>query len=104
MNMANPAHPGEVIAEILEDLNVSLRQFAKAMEITPSTASRIISGHGSLSPRMAIKLAAVMGGTPESWLNIQINHSLSQARRLVTVGHLQKLRPQVGSAVAMPTP
>jgi len=42
MRMANPAHPGEIIAETLEDMHVSLRQFAKAMAIAPSTASRLL--------------------------------------------------------------
>ncbi|EDH5424430.1 transcriptional regulator, partial [Salmonella enterica subsp. enterica serovar Muenchen] len=42
MAMFDPAYPGEIIAEILEDQGVSLRQFAVAMNIAPSTASRIL--------------------------------------------------------------
>jgi len=91
MRMANPAHPGEIIAEALEDMNVSLRQFAKTMEIAPSTASRLISGHPAVTPEMALKLSAVIGSTPETWLKIQATYSLFIARQLTDVSHLHRL-------------
>ena len=91
MKMANPAYPGEIIAEALEDMNVSLRHFAKAMEIAPSTASRLISGHTTLTPEMALKLSVVIGSTPETWLQIQSAYSLSIARKSTDISHLHKL-------------
>lgn len=91
MRMANPARPGEIITETLEDMNISLRQFAKAMEIAPSTASRLISGHTAVTPEMALRLAAVIGSTPETWLKIQANYSLAEARRTTDVSHLHRL-------------
>lgn len=39
MKMANHPRPGDIIQESLDELNVSLREFARAMEIAPSTAS-----------------------------------------------------------------
>ncbi|CAM3658289.1 virulence-associated protein A [Xenorhabdus thuongxuanensis] len=60
------AHLGEIIAETLEEMSVSLRQFAKAMEIAPSTASRLLSGQTSVTPEMALKLSVVIGSTPET--------------------------------------
>ncbi|WP_299999201.1 HigA family addiction module antitoxin [uncultured Cedecea sp.] len=91
MKMANPAHPGEIIAETLEDMHVSLRQFAKAMNIAPSTASRLLSGQTAVTPEMALRLSAVIGSTPETWLKIQINCSLYQARQKTDLSHLHKL-------------
>ncbi|EAA2042813.1 HigA family addiction module antitoxin [Salmonella enterica] len=91
MRMANPARPGEIITETLEDMHISLRQFAKAMEIAPSTASRLISGHTAVTPEMALRLAAVIGSTPETWLKIQANYSLAEARRTTDVSHLHRL-------------
>ena len=38
MKMANHPRPGDIIQESLDELNVSLREFARAMEIAPSTA------------------------------------------------------------------
>lgn len=91
MTMFDPAYPGEIISEILEDSNVSLRQFAKAMEIAPSTASRILNGKVTITPEMALKLAIVLGGNAESWLNLQNNYSLAVARRTMDVSHIQRL-------------
>ncbi|ASD87218.1 HigA family addiction module antidote protein [Salmonella enterica] len=91
MKMANPAYPGQIIAETLEDLNVSVRQFAKAMEIAPSTASRLLSGQTAVTPEMAIRLSVVIGSTPETWLKIQSNYSLSEAREKVDIHHLHRL-------------
>lgn len=91
MRMASPAHPGKIIAETLEDMHVSLRQFAKAMDIAPSTASRLLSGQTAVTPEMALRLSAVIGSTPETWLKIQINYSLYQARKKTDLSHLHKL-------------
>jgi addiction module HigA family antidote len=89
--MSAPAYPGEIISETLEDMNVSLRQFAKAMDIAPSTASRLLSGHTTVTPEMALKLAVVIGSTPETWLKIQANYSLALARQTTDITHLHKL-------------
>ncbi|MCC8368277.1 HigA family addiction module antidote protein [Xenorhabdus sp. PB61.4] len=91
MQMANPAHPGEIIAEILIEMNVSLRQFAKAMEIAPSTASRLLSGQTSVTPEMALKLSIVIGSTPETWLKIQANYSLREAKKHINLSQLHHL-------------
>lgn len=61
----------DIIQEALEELNVSLREFARAMEIAPSTASRLLTGKAALTPEMAIKLSVVIGSSPEMWLNLQ---------------------------------
>ncbi|PHM59883.1 HigA family addiction module antitoxin [Xenorhabdus sp. KK7.4] len=91
MQMANPAHPGEIIAETLIEMNVSLRQFAKAMEIAPSTASRLLSGQTSVTPEMALKLSIVIGSTPETWLKIQANYSLREAEKHLDLSNLHRL-------------
>ncbi|UCQ45912.1 HigA family addiction module antitoxin [Edwardsiella piscicida] len=91
MKMANPAHPGEIIAETLEDMHISLRQFAKAMDIAPSTANRLISGHTSVTPEMALRLSVVLGSTAETWLKIQNHYSLNEARKTTDLCHLHRL-------------
>lgn len=81
MKMANHPRPGDIIQEALEELNVSLREFARAMEIAPSTASRLLTGKAALTPEMAIKLSVVIGSSPEMWLNLQTTWSLAEAQK-----------------------
>lgn len=91
MKMANPVSPGEIIQSALVELNVSLREFARAMDIAPSTASRLLTGKAVLTPEMAIRLEAVIGSTAQTWLNVQQNWSLAEAKKRVDVSGLRQL-------------
>ena len=94
MKMANHPRPGDIIQEALDELNVSLREFARAMEIAPSTASRLLTGKAELTPEMAIKLSVVIGSSPEMWLNLQNTWSLAQAQKSVDISRLRRLAVQ----------
>lgn len=94
MKMANHPRPGDIIQEALEELNVSLREFARAMEIALSTASRLLTGKAALTPEMAIKLSVVIGSSPEMWLNLQTTWSLAEAQKSVDISRLRKLAVQ----------
>lgn len=93
MTMFNPPHPGEVISGILDELGVSERKFAHAMDIAPSTAHRLISGQTSLTTELAVKLAVVIGGGPGQWLDVQIKHNLwrVQAQGKVNLSRIHRL-------------
>ncbi|STI95887.1 putative plasmid maintenance protein [Escherichia coli] len=51
MKMANHPRPGDIIQESLDELNVSLREFARAMEIAPSTGKPIADRKSSFDAR-----------------------------------------------------
>ncbi|MBW7984012.1 HigA family addiction module antitoxin [Enterobacillus tribolii] len=91
MAMHNPPHPGEIIAGILEELNIGIRELARALNIAPSTAQRLVSGQAAISPEMAIRLAAVLGSTPEMWMRLQTRYSLEKAAKEVDVSQLRIL-------------
>ncbi|MFW0699722.1 HigA family addiction module antitoxin [Pantoea sp. R13S299] len=88
MTMHNPPHAGEVISDIMEDLDIGIRELARALAIAPSTASRMVSGITAVTPEMAIKLAAVIGSTPEMWLRIQAAYDLDRAAKTVDLSVL----------------
>ncbi|BEC87303.1 TPA: HigA family addiction module antidote protein [Escherichia coli] len=90
MKMANHPRPGDIIQESLDELNVSLREFARAMEIAPSTASRLLTGKAALTPEMAIKLSVVIGSSPQ----MQNAWSLAEAEKTVDVSRLRRLVTQ----------
>ncbi|MDP5138485.1 helix-turn-helix domain-containing protein [Rheinheimera baltica] len=48
--MYNPPHPGELIKETMEALDVSARKLALALDVAPSTVQRLISGKSDISP------------------------------------------------------
>ena len=88
MTMHNPPHAGEIISDIMEDLDIGIRELARALAIAPSTASRMVSGVTAVTPEMAIKLSAVIGSTPAMWLRIQAAYDLDRAAKTVDLSVL----------------
>jgi addiction module HigA family antidote len=93
MAMHNPPHPGEFITEIyLEPNGVSGRELAVKLGVAPSTLSRVLKGASGVSPEMALRLAKALGRSPESWLAMQYNYDLWQAKRRVDLRDVGKVR------------
>lgn len=92
MRMYNPPHPGEVIKNMwLDELNISVRQLAKYLNVSPSTVARLINGEADISPEMAIRLSKVLGRTPQSWLAMQDNYSVWQIEQKKDFSQLTKI-------------
>ncbi|RYU47104.1 addiction module antidote protein, HigA family, partial [Aliivibrio finisterrensis] len=47
--------------------------------------NRVIKGKSSISPEMALRLSKSLGRTPESWLTMQDNYDLWQAKQNVNL-------------------
>jgi antitoxin HigA-1 len=56
-------------------------EFAKHLKVSGVALSRVINGHAGISPQLAIRLALALGGSAESWLNMQVAYDLWQAQR-----------------------
>lgn len=79
----NPMHPGAFIKRVyLEPFYIDAKELANRLQVSESAVSRTISGRGSITPIMALKLSKVIGRSPESWLLMQDNHNLWAARHL----------------------
>ena len=80
--MYNPMHPGEFIQSVyLLPLNISGRTLAKKLAVDASTVNRLLAGKSRLTEDMALRLSVVLGRTPESWLVMQNQFSLWEARQ-----------------------
>ncbi len=89
--MFNPPHPGELIKETMETLNLSARGLAKALDVAPSTVQRLITGKSDISPEMAIRLSIVIGSSERVWMGMQDAYNLWHARQSIDVSKLRKL-------------
>lgn len=93
MAMHNPPHPGEFITAVyLEPNELSVREMAKALGVSPSTVSRLLNGVTAISPIMALRLSKGLGRSPEGWLAMQSNYDLWHARRKAKLGKVSKFR------------
>lgn len=73
-----PVHPGEVLKDELDELNLSQTDLAKHIGVLPKTINEICWGKRGLSASMALKLSRVLGASPQFWLNLPNNWELSQ--------------------------
>jgi addiction module HigA family antidote len=93
MAMHNPPHPGEFITAVyLEPNDLSGRELALKLGVAASTLSRVLKGASGVSPEMALRLSKALGRSPESWLAMQYNHDLWQAKQRVDLGKVGKVR------------
>jgi addiction module HigA family antidote len=91
--MHNPPHPGEFIIQVyLEPNNLSGRELSAKLGVAASTLNRILTGTSRITPEMALRLSKALGRSPESWLAMQYNHDLWQAKRYVKLGNVGKVR------------
>jgi addiction module HigA family antidote len=80
--MHDPPHPGEIIKEpCLEPLSLSVTDAAKGLGVTRKALSELLNGHTGVSPEMAIRLEQAFGSTAETWLKMQLEYDLWQAKQ-----------------------
>jgi antitoxin HigA-1 len=82
MDMHNPPHPGETIREdCIKPLGLSVTAAAKGLGVTRKALSELLNGHSGVSPEMAIRLEKAFGSTAETWLRMQLQYDLWQAKK-----------------------
>jgi len=69
--LVRPAHPGEVIADILEDIGTTQTSFAETLGVSRRTVNEIIQGRRPITVDMAIRVGQALGNGPQLWLNLQ---------------------------------
>ncbi|NBB10983.1 MULTISPECIES: HigA family addiction module antitoxin [unclassified Pseudomonas] len=79
MRMHNPPHPGEVIQEMLPELNIKIAEMARRLHFSREMLSRVINGRAPISPDLAVRLERAGLSTARFWLAAQMSHDLWQA-------------------------
>ena len=98
MNMYNPPHPGEFIEEVyLKPFGLSSRFLAEKLGVAPSTLNRVIKKQSGVSPEMALRLSKAVGRSPQSWLAMQDNYDLWQARQRLDLDQIHKIHNILGT-------
>lgn len=68
-----PTSPGEILSEeFLKPLGLTQKELADHLSCDYKVINRIVNERTSLTPEIAIKLAAALGTTPSFWLNAQM--------------------------------
>ena len=91
MTAAAPIHPGEHLAEMLEELGISQYRLAKAIGVPPIRISEIVRRRRSITADTALRVGKALGMTPEFWLNLQKMYDLELARASTDTSDIEPL-------------
>jgi addiction module HigA family antidote len=83
-------HPGEFLAETLEELGLSQAAFARVVGVSSMRISHVIKGARPVTAELALRFGRAFDQSPQYWLNLQAAYDLNTAktsmgRRLLAV-------------------
>ena len=74
-----PIHPGEHLAEALEELGMSAAEFARQIEVPTNRVTGILNEKRAVKADTALRLGHWFGTSAEMWLNLQKLYELRLA-------------------------
>lgn len=72
--------PGDTMADILEERNVSQLEFAQRIGLTLEQAEELLKGHARITIELARQLEVVLGGSAAFWVNRESQYRDDLAR------------------------
>jgi addiction module HigA family antidote len=91
MIMHNPAHPGEILKElVIEPLALTITDVSEHLNVSRKTLSKILNGRGAITPEMALRLElAFKNPSADHWLRLQNAYDLWVSRQHTSTLHVQ---------------
>ncbi len=83
MSMHNPAHPGEILKElVITPLELTITDASQHLNVSRKTLSKVLNGRGAITPEMALRLElAFKKPSADHWLRLQNAYDLWQFRQ-----------------------
>ena len=78
-----PIHPGEILADELEEIGLTAAELARLLEVPANRISEITSRKRAITADTALRLARYFGTSPDLWMNLQKTYELDVARKEV---------------------
>ncbi len=75
-------HPGQYIGELIEDYNMTQKEFADKLGISPKMIRKLLKGEQSISNEIAQKLEKLTNISLKTWLNLQNAYDVKMAEFL----------------------
>jgi len=77
----NAIHPGEHLAEELNELAISAAEFSRQIGVPTNRVTQILNGRRSITGDTALRLAHFFGTSAEFWLNLQSLYEIRLAQQ-----------------------
>jgi addiction module HigA family antidote len=76
-----PIHPGEILAEELEELGVTPTELSRQVRVPANRITQIINGKRAITGDTALRLAHWFGTSPQFWMNLQALYDVRMAEQ-----------------------
>ena len=76
-----PIHPGEILADELEEIGLSAKSLADVIEVPPNRLYQILARKRNLTADTALRLGQYFGMSADFWMNLQSAYELDLARQ-----------------------
>ena len=76
-----PIHPGEILADELEEIGLSAKRLADVIEVPPNRLYQLLAGKRSMTADTALRLSRYFGMAAGFWMNLQSAYELDLARQ-----------------------
>ncbi len=95
-----PIHPGEFLADELEEIKITATELSRQIDVPANRISQIVRGKRDISADTALRLGRFFGTGPELWLNLQKAYDLDRARAALgtKIRKIQRWQPEVHHA------
>lgn len=75
-------HPGQYVGELIEDYNLTQKEFAEKLGVSPKMIRKLVKGEQSISNEIAQKLEKLTNISMKTWLNLQNAYDVKMAEFL----------------------
>ena len=76
-------HPGEVLKDELDELDITPTEFARQIDVPANRISQIIAGKRAVTGDTALRCGHWFGTEPQFWLNLQSAYEIRIAEEKV---------------------
>lgn len=87
-----PPHPGEVIADILEDIDRPKSEIAAMLGISRQQLHAVLAGRKPVTPETAARIGKLFGNGPGLWLRLQASYDAWHAAREIDVSAVPTIK------------
>jgi antitoxin HigA-1 len=79
-------HPGEHLAEELEERCMSAADLARQLELPTAGVVDILAGRAAITDVVALRLAHIFGASAQFWMNLQSLYDLNKPNQSPAAG------------------
>ncbi len=97
-NKMKPIHPGEVLRDELDELDLSASAFARKLAVPVNRITSILNGKRAITADTALRLSRYFGTSAELWLNLQLSYDLKIAEKRSGKQILREVHPDSEAA------